>query len=55
MCDLNPTELAWAKVKSYKQNCNIHGSLDFMEFAEITDQAVISVTESDWVGYYKKI
>lgn len=51
MCNFNPIELAWRKVKNYIRNYNGHGSLNFTKLIEISGQAIMPVTESDWVGY----
>jgi hypothetical protein len=51
MCDLNATELAWAKVKNYVRDANTEGNLTLERLKELTEDAFKTVTKQDWMGY----
>lgn len=51
MCELNAIELAWAKIKRVIREHNITGDLSLTKLQEVTRNAVMSVTPSDWEGY----
>lgn len=51
MCELNPIELAWAKVKSIVRKNNVTGNLNLAALKELTEKAIDAVTTEDWRGY----
>lgn len=51
MCELNPIELAWLKVKSNVRKNNVTGNLNLAALKELTEKAIDAVTAEDWRGY----
>ncbi|XP_046687431.1 uncharacterized protein LOC124373082 [Homalodisca vitripennis] len=51
MCELNPIELAWAKIKRVVKGNNIRGDLSLTKLEEATREAQSSVSKIDWEGF----
>ncbi|XP_050674221.1 uncharacterized protein LOC126971829 [Leptidea sinapis] len=51
MCNLNPIELAWAKVKRIVKNHNVTSNLSLSRLKEVTELALTQVTEEDWCAF----
>ena len=47
MCDLNPIELVWARIRRTVRKNNIRGHLSLKKLEEVTTNAVLSVTKTD--------
>jgi hypothetical protein len=55
MCDLNMTELAWAKIKCIVKEKNVTGDLSVQSLQAFSEDAVNSVTKEDWEGYCQDV
>jgi hypothetical protein len=51
MCELNPIEIAWSKVKRSVRESNITGEIFLAAVRELTHRATSSVTKEHWLGY----
>ena len=51
MCEFNPIELAWAKVKRLLRENNVRGELSMQSLKEHTTNSFSCITREDWVGY----
>lgn len=54
-CDLNPIELAWAKIKYNFREHNVTGDMSKERLESLVKSAFLSVTAQDWEGYCKKV
>nr|XP_034183419.1 protein FAM243A-like [Osmia lignaria] len=50
MCELNPIELAWAKIKRIIRENN-NSTLSGIKLLNLTTKAVDEITEEDWRGF----
>jgi hypothetical protein len=51
MCEKNPIELAWAKIKRIVRENNVTGDLNLQKLLQVTIDSVALVTEEDWEGF----
>ncbi|XP_063539476.1 uncharacterized protein LOC134748611 [Cydia strobilella] len=51
MCDLNPIQLALAKVKRLVREQNVTSDFSLARLKEVTEQAIMQVTQADWRRY----
>ncbi|PNF33229.1 hypothetical protein B7P43_G11383 [Cryptotermes secundus] len=51
MCDLDPIELAWAKIKWIVREHNETADLSLAKLLEVTNEAIQEVTADDWAGF----
>lgn len=55
MCEFNPIELAWAKVKRIIRDSNIQSDLSLKNLKEKTEQAFAKVSQEDWKGFCEHV
>lgn len=55
MCELNPIEMVWAQIKYFVKNRNVSGELGMGILKELIQEAIASVTPSDWEKYCKHV
>jgi hypothetical protein len=51
MCDLNPTELAWANIKHYGRSHNMTGDMSLKRLEERVWEGLNRVTANNWSGF----
>ncbi|GLH15036.1 Uncharacterized protein GBIM_19437 [Gryllus bimaculatus] len=51
MCELNPIEMAWAKIKRLLKERNVNGDISTAKLLDLTNWAITHVTTEDWMGY----
>jgi hypothetical protein len=50
MCDLNPTQLAWAKLKNLITINNVSGDINMNRLQELVLVAALQISREDWGG-----
>lgn len=51
MCELNPIELAWSKVKYHIRTSNTSGDMSLSKLQQLVQEGIQSVSEVDWISY----
>jgi transposase len=51
MCDLNPIELAWHRIKDYVRSHYTAGDMSLTRLQELVQEAIKGVTKEDWADY----
>ena len=51
MCDLNPIELAWRKVKDFVRSNNTTGDMSLSRLHELVQRGIASVSKDDWAVF----
>jgi hypothetical protein len=55
MCDLNPTELAWAKIKRKVWEHNVTADLSLQKLLQTAHDAIGQVNQEDWEGFCRHV
>ncbi|XP_050293753.1 uncharacterized protein LOC126734256 [Anthonomus grandis grandis] len=55
MCELNPIELAWAKVKYIIRSRNITGNFSLTTLKQITEEAILLISREDWQKFSQHV
>jgi hypothetical protein len=55
MCDLNRTELAWAKLKNLIRINNVSGDINMNRLQELVLEATLQISREDWEGYCRHV
>lgn len=55
MCDLNPTELAWAKIKRPVRENKVTADMNLQKLLQVAEDSLSHVTKDDCQGYCKDV
>jgi hypothetical protein len=55
MCDLNPIELAWAKIKRIVWEHNVTADLSLQKLLQTAHDAIGQVNQEDWEGFCQHV
>lgn len=55
MCELNPIELAWARIKYLIRSSNTTGELSITRLKDVTNEAIASVTGDEWKKFCQHV
>ncbi|XP_049938744.1 uncharacterized protein LOC126412897 [Schistocerca serialis cubense] len=50
-CDLNPIEMAWAKLKNFVRRRNILGDICMTKLLQLVKEGFETITQDDWSAY----
>jgi hypothetical protein len=55
VCDLNPIELPWAKLKSLVRMNNVSGDIKVKRLQELVLEFTSQISREDWEGYCRHV